>query len=125
MDSSPRPLHNSIDSSLNSSSVWLKNSQVTQSLENNKVLSWDVPILPPYINIYVTILNITIFMLGAIGNTIVILVVARIKDMHSNINLYLVNLSVADLFVLFVCQPTALVEFFARERWILGKELCE
>ncbi|PVD31038.1 hypothetical protein C0Q70_10315 [Pomacea canaliculata] len=46
-----------------------------------------------------------------------------IKDMRTPMNWYLVNLSVADLLVLLVCQPAALIEFFARDRWYLGEML--
>ncbi|RUS78462.1 hypothetical protein EGW08_013785, partial [Elysia chlorotica] len=85
---------------------------------------WEPPTLPSYISIYVPLANILIFLVGTIGNSMVIVVVARVRDMRSNINLYLVNLSVADLLVLLVCQPSALLEFYAKERWFLGRELC-
>ncbi|CAG5134633.1 unnamed protein product, partial [Candidula unifasciata] len=83
------------------------------------------PFLPIYITVYVTIINIIIFVVGIVGNVLVIAVVARVKDMRTSMNLYLVNLSVADLLVLFICQPTAMLELFAKERWFLGDIVCK
>ncbi|GFS07574.1 orexin receptor type 2-like, partial [Elysia marginata] len=98
---------------------FIPNSTVTQGPDE---LS-NAPLLPVYITIYVTILNIAIFVVGIVGNILVILVVSRVRDMRTSINLYLANLSVADLLVLLVCQPTALIEFYAKERWYLGQTL--
>lgn len=83
------------------------------------------PRMPMYLPIYVTVFSIVIFMTGIVGNVLVILFVIMIKDMRTPMNWYLVNLSVADLLVLLVCQPAALIEFFARDRWYLGEMLCE
>ncbi|KAK3790345.1 hypothetical protein RRG08_062578 [Elysia crispata] len=99
-------------------SSYLPNSTVPKSPE-------EVPVLPTYITIYVTILNIAIFVVGIVGNVLVILVVSRVRDMRTSINLYLANLSVADLLVLLVCQPSAMIEFYAKERWYLGPILCK
>ena len=99
-------------------SSYLPNSTVPKSPE-------EVPVLPTYITIYVTILNIAIFVVGIVGNVLVILVVSRVRDMRTSINLYLANLSVADLLVLLVCQPSAMIEFYAKERWYLGPVLCK
>lgn len=82
------------------------------------------PRLPEYITIYVTVINIIIFVVGIVGNSLVIAVVARVKDMRTTMNLYLVNLSAADFLLLLVCQPTAMLDFYAKERWILGDGAC-
>jgi hypothetical protein len=85
----------------------------------------EVPGWPSYLAVYVTILNLALFFIGTMGNTLVIVVVVSSKDMRTPMNWYLVNLSAADLMVLLVCQPAALTEFFARDRWLLGAVLCE
>ena len=100
---------------------YLSNSSVTRRPEEMP----DLPVLPIYITIYVTILNIIIFVVGIVGNVLVILVVSRVRDMRTSINLYLANLSVADLLVLLVCQPSAMIEFYAKDRWYLGPVFCE
>ena len=102
-----------------------KDSDDTPAMDANDASPWKPPSLPTYITAYVTLANIIIFVVGTTGNIMVIVVVARVRDMRSSINLYLVNLSVADLLVLLVCQPSALLEFYAKERWYLGQAMCE
>ncbi|CAG5134632.1 unnamed protein product, partial [Candidula unifasciata] len=97
--------------------IWSVNDNISVTAEPQ---AQDVPHVPLYVTIYVTIFNVAIFLVGVIGNILVIVVVAKVKDMRTSINLYLVNLSVADLLVLLVCQPTALLEFYSKERWYLG-----
>lgn len=46
--------------------------------------------------------------------------------MRNSTNIFLTNLSIADLLVLLVCTPTVLVEVNTRpETWVLGHEMCE
>ena len=46
--------------------------------------------------------------------------------MRNSTNIFLTNLSIADLLVLLVCTPTVLVEVNTRpETWILGQEMCK
>ena len=81
--------------------------------------------VPAYLTIYVTVANIAIFVIGVVGNCLVILAVVVFRDMRTPMNWYLVNLSVADLLILSICQPAALTEFYAMDRWILGESLCK
>ncbi|CAG5014271.1 unnamed protein product [Parnassius apollo] len=68
---------------------------------------------------------IVIMCLGVIGNVMVPIVILKTKDMRNSTNIFLVNLSIADLMVLLVCTPTVLVEVNSKpETWVLGKELC-
>lgn len=54
------------------------------------------------------------------------LVVLRGKDMRNSTNIFLVNLSAADLCVLVICAPTVLVEVNAGPQvWPLGEHMCE
>ncbi|XP_060595691.1 orexin/Hypocretin receptor type 1-like [Ruditapes philippinarum] len=43
--------------------------------------------------------------------------------MRTPTNVYLLNLSAADVLVLLVCQPAALLEFFGKDRRFLGDEM--
>lgn len=46
--------------------------------------------------------------------------------MRNSTNIFLTNLSIADLLVLLVCTPTVLVEVNTRpETWVLGEEMCK
>ncbi|XP_060562101.1 QRFP-like peptide receptor [Ruditapes philippinarum] len=81
--------------------------------------------IPLYIYIISSLLNATIFMIGTFGNILVIVVVLKVRNMRTPTNVFLLNLSAADVLVLLVCQPAGLLEFFGKERWFLGKIMCK
>ncbi|XP_048001798.1 thyrotropin-releasing hormone receptor-like isoform X1 [Leguminivora glycinivorella] len=81
--------------------------------------------IPYYIKVTSMTFCIVIMCLGVIGNVMVPIVILKTKDMRNSTNIFLVNLSIADLMVLLVCTPTVLVEVNSRaESWVLGRELC-
>lgn len=80
---------------------------------------------PLYMYLWVTVMNVAIFITGFFGNTLVIIVILRYKDMKTSTNCCLLNLSMSDLLTLSICQTSALMEFFGHDRWILGEALCE
>ncbi|KAG6463618.1 hypothetical protein O3G_MSEX013970, partial [Manduca sexta] len=80
--------------------------------------------VPYYIKATSMTFCIVIMCLGVIGNVMVPIVILKTKDMRNSTNIFLVNLSIADLMVLLVCTPTVLVEVNSKpETWVLGKEL--
>jgi hypothetical protein len=81
--------------------------------------------IPLYIYIISSLLNATIFIIGTFGNILVIVVVLKVRNMRTPTNVFLLNLSAADVLVLLVCQPAGLLEFFGKERWFLGKIMCK
>ncbi|XP_014598981.1 PREDICTED: growth hormone secretagogue receptor type 1-like isoform X2 [Polistes canadensis] len=82
--------------------------------------------LPMYIRTTSMVICIIVMALGIIGNLMVPLVVLRGKDMRNSTNIFLVNLSVADLFVLLICTPTVLVEVNSGPQvWPLGEHMCK
>ncbi|BES96648.1 7 transmembrane receptor (rhodopsin family) [Nesidiocoris tenuis] len=86
----------------------------------------EVPSLPPYIRTTSMLLCILILGIGVIGNVMVPLVILKTKDMRNSTNIFLINLSLADLMVLLVCTPTVLVEVNSKpETWVLGEHMCE
>ena len=80
---------------------------------------------PDYIVILVTLFYSVIFLLGVVGNVMVILVVCRNKSMRSSTNVFLVSLTIADLSVILVCMPAALLEFSSDDIWHLGNVMCK
>ncbi|KAJ0170935.1 hypothetical protein K1T71_013707 [Dendrolimus kikuchii] len=81
--------------------------------------------IPYYIKATSMSFCIAIMCLGVIGNVMVPIVILKTKDMRNSTNIFLVNLSIADLMVLLVCTPTVLVEVNSKpDTWVLGKELC-
>ncbi|XP_022912512.1 QRFP-like peptide receptor isoform X2 [Onthophagus taurus] len=94
------------------------------SYENGTQMEY--PVLPSYIRITSMVFCIVIMCLGVIGNVMVPIVIFKTKDMRNSTNIFLVNLSVADLMVLLVCTPTVLVEVNSPpETWVLGEEMCK
>ncbi|XP_043525149.1 growth hormone secretagogue receptor type 1 isoform X2 [Frieseomelitta varia] len=82
--------------------------------------------LPAYIRTTSMVACIVVMVLGIIGNLMVPIVVFRGKDMRNSTNIFLVNLSVADLCVLLICTPTVLVEVNSGpEIWLLGEHMCK
>lgn len=54
------------------------------------------------------------------------IVIMKTKDMRNSTNIFLTNLSVADLLVLIVCTPTVLIEVNSKpETWVLGRSMCK
>ncbi len=47
------------------------------------------------------------------------------RDMRNATNVFLLNLSVADLLVVLICMPSALAEFYTKDVWYLGPVMCE
>lgn len=81
---------------------------------------------PGYIRTTSMVFCIFILGIGVIGNVMVPLVILKSRDMRNSTNIFLTNLSIADLMVLLVCTPTVLVEVNSRpETWVLGQEMCE
>ncbi|XP_030374283.1 growth hormone secretagogue receptor type 1 [Scaptodrosophila lebanonensis] len=85
-----------------------------------------LPQIPPYIRTTAMFFCIVIMVLGVVGNVMVPIVIVKTKDMRNSTNIFLTNLSIADLLVLLVCTPTVLVEVNTRpETWVLGHEMCK
>ena len=66
--------------------------------------------------------NIFIF----VGNALVLLVIAKIKELRNTTNYFLGALAVADLLFLCICIPPALIQLHTQPNvWIMGYVLCK
>ena len=83
------------------------------------------PYIPLYIYVLVSIFNSIIFILGILGNFLVVLVIVKVRNMRTPTNFFLLNLSIADILVLLICQPAALMEFYGKDRWFIGEAMCK
>ena len=83
------------------------------------------PSPPEYISLTYTFLYCAIFLVGVVGNLTVILVITCSRRLKTAVNMYLVNLCVADLLVLLLCMPTALSDIFTKEAWYFGSFMCK
>uniref|UniRef100_A0A665WAJ6 Neuropeptide Y receptor type 2 n=1 Tax=Echeneis naucrates TaxID=173247 RepID=A0A665WAJ6_ECHNA len=64
-----------------------------------------------------------IILFGVIGNSLVIYVVYKFKNLHTVTNFFIVNLAVADLLVNTLCLPFTLV-YTLYDEWKFGQVLC-
>ena len=85
-------------------------------------------ILPEYTATISLVFLTSILAIGVLGNLLVIIVIRTSKEQTGgaregrSTNLFLLNLSIADLLVLVTCTPSALVEIATRgDAWIMGK----
>lgn len=79
-------------------------------------------VLPEYTAVISLVLCSLVLGVGVMGNLLVIVVILTSKVLRSSTNLFLLNLSVADLLVLVTCTPSALAEIATRkDAWIMGK----
>jgi len=66
-----------------------------------------------------------IFVVGLIGNTLVVAVVVRVPEMRSPTNWYLVSLALADLVLLVSAPLPTLVEYHVVvDQWVFGAGAC-
>ena len=83
--------------------------------------------IPAHMSLIMTISCSLILVVGIIGNCLVPVVIWNNSDLRNSNNLFLLNLSLADILVLCVSMPTVLVEIHQAdpEVWILGRIMCE
>lgn len=80
---------------------------------------------PRYIQIIALLVGIPIIILGAVGNLLTILAVAKSKLLRSNtMNLYVVSLSVSDILYCSTILPI-LLTVYANNKWTLGRAYCQ
>jgi len=65
-----------------------------------------------------------IFVVGLLGNGLVCFVVFRNSNMRTVVNIFIVNLAVADFLVLLVCLPPSVLAD-TTETWWLGSVMCK
>jgi neuromedin U receptor 2 len=88
-------------------------------------MSTDMPEPPLYIIVIAAVMYGLTFLLGMLGNISIIIIVCKFTTMRSRMNYFLVNLSIADLFTLLVCIPSAAVDLMAKEAWYFGEAMCK
>ncbi|KAG5840569.1 hypothetical protein ANANG_G00190160 [Anguilla anguilla] len=61
---------------------------------------------------------------GLIGNTCLVFVISRQKEMRNVTNIFIANLSCSDILMGIVCLPVTII-YTLMDRWILGEALCK
>lgn len=94
---------------------------------DQEAVSTNITSLPYELRTAATIACVITFIIGVTGNILVPLVVCRTRELCTNsTNVFLINLSIADLLILIVCMPTVLIELHSKpEVWTLGEFMCK
>ncbi|KAI4879466.1 hypothetical protein NFI96_000053 [Prochilodus magdalenae] len=61
---------------------------------------------------------------GLLGNTCLVVVILRQKEMRNVTNIFIANLSSSDILMCIFCLPTTII-YTLMDRWILGETLCK
>ncbi|XP_070564086.1 galanin receptor type 1-like [Ptychodera flava] len=95
------------------------------TLRMNETLRFSPPGSPPlYILLPVTIVYCITFIVGLIGNVLVIFTVRRCKGIHGVTNSFLANLATADLILVAIVIPFQTPTYFSW-KWVLGEFMCK
>ncbi|CAF3523178.1 unnamed protein product [Rotaria socialis] len=70
------------------------------------------------------ILYVIVFIVGTIGNLLVIIVIQRNRSMRTVTNIFIMNLAAADLLVLVFCLPATAIQDVTKT-WFFGLGLCK
>uniref|UniRef100_A0A0M3IFU3 G_PROTEIN_RECEP_F1_2 domain-containing protein n=1 Tax=Ascaris lumbricoides TaxID=6252 RepID=A0A0M3IFU3_ASCLU len=82
------------------------------------------PSLPPFAEVAApAALYLMVFLVGTIGNALVIFVVNRFKRMRNVTNIFLASLSTADLCLIWFCVPIMFVKYMSYA-WFMGRFAC-
>ncbi|XP_055351756.1 LOW QUALITY PROTEIN: thyrotropin-releasing hormone receptor-like [Paramacrobiotus metropolitanus] len=79
---------------------------------------------PVSYKITATVVHVTIFLLGLLGNGILLAAACRSKSLHTPTYYYLVSLACADLLVIITAIPEALIGHHVGKQWLLGSVEC-
>ncbi|XP_059610729.1 orexin/Hypocretin receptor type 1-like [Phlebotomus argentipes] len=79
------------------------------------------PTIPEWILIFS---HSIVFVMGLVGNALVCIAVYTNHSMRTVTNIFIVNLAVADFFVILFCLPPTVV-WDVTETWFMGKTMCK
>lgn len=77
-----------------------------------------------YIVLPITIIYLSIFLTGMIGNVSTCIVIARNKSMHTATNYYLFSLAISDLLLLIAGLPVEIYSVWSKYPYIFGEGFC-
>ncbi|XP_028313236.1 neuropeptide Y receptor Y8b [Gouania willdenowi] len=66
----------------------------------------------------------TVMAVGLIGNSCLVYVITRNREMQNVTNIFIVNLSCSDILMCIICLPVTII-YTLMDRWVLGDILCK
>ncbi|XP_029366632.1 neuropeptide Y receptor Y8b isoform X2 [Echeneis naucrates] len=98
---------------------------------HNQALSKEIPLdLPADCSLslsgttFLIVAYSAIMAVGLIGNSCLVYVIMRYKEMRNVTNIFIVNLSCSDILMCIVCLPVTII-YTLMDHWILGDTLCK
>lgn len=85
---------------------------------------WKEILLPKFHDWIFVVLHCTVFVIGLIGNFLVLLVVYRNQSMRTVTDYCIVNLAIADILVICICLPPTVI-WDVTKNWYLGNAMCK
>ena len=102
-------------------------SVVATALNNNlNITNWteeDYLKSSPMVQVLIYILYVVVFVVGLLGNALVVFVVAQNRTMQTVTNCFIANLALSDILLCVLAVPFTPLYFFLKE-WIFGEILC-
>lgn len=95
-----------------------------QNATGNNNISQKDAIYETILSVSVPIVFIITLIVGLIGNSLVIFVIATNKQMRNTTNLLILNLSLADLIFLIFCIPANMISVYILHEWVAGSFMC-
>ncbi|CAF0994282.1 unnamed protein product [Adineta steineri] len=108
----------------NSSSCYfidIKNNCLSDDMVLDLILKY---VLPTYYEWMCIVLYLIVFIVGTVGNLLVIIVIQRNRSMRTVTNMFIMNLAAADLLVLLFCLPATVIQDVTKT-WFFGLILCK
>ncbi|XP_075168951.1 CCHamide-2 receptor [Haematobia irritans] len=97
--------------------------QGNDGMVNDTGMGYVPPIQRPE-TIFVAILFTLIFIVGVLGNGTLVIIFFRHRSMRNIPNTYILSLALADLLVIIVCVPLAML-VYTQDSWTFGKSMCQ
>ncbi|CAF0929094.1 unnamed protein product [Adineta steineri] len=108
----------------NSSSCYfidIKNNCLSDDMVLDLILKY---VVPTYYEWMCIVLYLIVFIVGTVGNLLVIIVIQRNRSMRTVTNMFIMNLAAADLLVLLFCLPATVIQDVTKT-WFFGLILCK
>ena len=79
---------------------------------------------PTVFECFLLIFAFVIFLIGIVGNSLVVIVVAKNAHMRTITNIFIVNLAIGDFLVILICLPPSILQDVT-ENWWFGEIMCK
>ncbi|TRY85465.1 hypothetical protein DNTS_008579 [Danionella cerebrum] len=101
--------------------------EASNNSSNTSASSWvESNVCPPSVSgtTLMIVAYSTVIAVGLVGNTCLVFIISRQKELRNVTNILIANLSCSDILMCVVCLPVTVI-YTLMDRWILGETLCK